>query len=359
MKLSKKQATTLLIHVLMWVAVFLFPFLFKPQDVTFNNLQLVGIYLNLFFTLIIFYVSYSVIIPLLFFRKKIVFTVLIIVLAAAVGSFLMGKARESAHDYFRKGNAELNRPMRRNMRAPIGAPFFHPQRMHYDSFFFYLLVSGAALSVRATQRWMREEHDRKALEADKASLELAWLKNQVSPHFFFNTLNNIYSLIESNPEFAQKAIHMLSKLMRYLLYESNSTAISLSKEITFIENYIGLMKLKLANNVEVVFNSPKVPDDINVPPLLFNPLIENAFKYGVSYEQDSFIHISLKLDENRILFTVENSIALTNVQEEHSGIGLKNLSHRLGLLFKKDYSLSINKTPHIFSVKLDVPVYES
>ncbi|MCB0494551.1 MAG: histidine kinase [Cyclobacteriaceae bacterium] len=359
MKLTKKQTTNTAIHILLWVAVFLFPFLFKPQDVTFQPHQLVGIYLNLVFTLIIFYLSYSVIIPLLFYRKKIILTVLLVVFASLLGSLLLSEARESVHDYyFQKGPASeiLNA---RGRRSITKRAFLHPQRPFFDTFFFYLLVSGAALSVRATQRWMQEEHDRKALEADKASLELAWLKNQVSPHFFFNTLNNIYSLIESNPEFAQKAVHMLSKLMRYLLYESNATSIAVSKEIVFIENYIGLMKLKLTENVHVSFNYPKITDESKLPPLLFNPLIENAFKYGISYEKESFIQISMDLKDDRILFSVENSIAGNTQQQEHSGIGLKNLEHRLGLLYGSDYSLHVNKTSDIFAVALNVPLYES
>lgn len=359
MKLTKKQTTNSAIHVLLWVAVFLFPFLFKPQDVTFSTIQLVGIYLNLFFTFLIFYLSYSLIIPLLFFRKRIVLTVAIMVFASLAGSFTLNKTRMVIHDTYIQKNSNHPRFGNKNRRMAPRRPFFEPQRDFFDTFFFYLLVSGAALSIRATQKWIREEHDRKTLEADKASLELAWLKNQVSPHFFFNTLNNIYSLIESNPEFAQKAVHMLSKLMRYLLYESNAKAIPLSKEVVFIENYIGLMKLKLTDDVNIDFECPSVPEDVKVPPLLFNPIIENAFKFGISYEQASFIHIKLSLYEEHIQLTVNNSIAQEVTQQEHSGIGLKNLKHRLDLLYKTDYQLSVNQTADTFTVELNVPFYES
>lgn len=358
MSLAKKQTTNSIIHVLLWVAVFLFPFLFKPQDVTFSQHQLIGIYLNLLFTLAIFYLSYSLIIPRFFYRKKIALTILLIVLASFTGSFILGKSKEEVHSYYFQKNNKAPFNELRGRRMMARRSFFHPQRPFFDTFFFYLLVSGAALSIRATQRWISEEHERKAIEADKASLELAWLRNQVSPHFFFNTLNNIYSLIESNPEFAQQAVHMLSKLMRYLLYESNASSISLAKEIVFIENYIGLMKLKLTDKVYIKFDYPEVPESATITPLLFNPLIENAFKYGVSYEQESFIHISLGLNDNRILFSVENSIVKSDPQKEHSGIGLENLKHRLGLLYKSNYSLNVNETSNTFAVQLDVPLYE-
>ncbi|MCB0505337.1 MAG: histidine kinase [Cyclobacteriaceae bacterium] len=358
MKISKKQATNGVIHILLWVAVFLFPFLFKPQDVTFSTHQLIGIYLNLIFTLIVFYVSYSLIIPVFFYRKKIALTILLVIVASFAGSLMLGKAKETVHAHYFQNTSLPPFQELRGRRMMANRSLFHPQRPFFDAFFFYLLVSGAALSIRATQKWIHEEHDRKALEADKASLELAWLKNQVSPHFFFNTLNNIYSLIESNPEFAQQAVHMLSKLMRYLLYESNAPAISLSKEVVFIENYIGLMKLKLSDKVLVKFEHPNVSESVNVPPLLFNPLIENAFKYGVSYEQESFIIISLEVINDHVLFSIENSLITGEPQKEHSGIGLKNLEHRLNLLYHNSYSLKVHKTFDKFAVKLEVPLYE-
>ncbi len=226
----------------------------------------------------------------------------------------------------------------------------------FDNFFFFLLVSGAALSIRATQKWMQEETDRKTLEADKAKIELAWLKNQVSPHFFFNTLNNIHSLIESKPNDAQKSVQLLSKLMRYLLYESNANQISLVKEVAFIESYIGLMKLKLTEAVKVSFSHPTIPDHINLPPLLFNPLIENAFKYGISYEQDSFISIDLAWEDEQLICSVENSINTSTLQKEHSGIGLENLKQRLNLLYKNKYSLEIDSTPEQFTAILKIPL---
>jgi len=226
----------------------------------------------------------------------------------------------------------------------------------FDNFFFFLLVSGAALSIRVTQKWMQEETDRKTLEADKANIELAWLKNQVSPHFFFNTLNNIHSLIESKPNDAQKSVQLLSKLMRYLLYESNAALIPLSKEVAFIESYIGLMKLKLTKAVKVSFSHTSILDSINLPPLLFNPLIENAFKFGISYEQASFISIDLTTSEKKLVLTVENSIAALTEQKEHSGIGLENLKQRLELLYINNYTLDIDSESTHFKTTLTIPI---
>ena len=353
MTFSKKQYTTVAIHILIWVAIALLPMLFKPTDVTFNTNQLQGIYIHLAITIIVFYTSYSLIIPYFFYKKKIVITLTLLILISVVGSITLGYSRinmlEKATQKRPMEMRDGSRPPRRQLKK------MHRSRPVYDNIFFFLLISGAALSIRATQKWMQEESDRKSLEIDKATIELAWLKNQVSPHFFFNTLNNIHSLIESNPEYAQNSVHMLSKLMRYLLYESNASLIALNKEVEFIASYMGLMKQKLTDDVKVIFNYPDIPDNTLLPPLLFNPLIENAFKFGVSYQEESFIKIDLSVDNNRIKLIVENSIHKNEGQQEHSGIGLANLKQRLNLLYKKEYSLLVEESSSVYKVELKIP----
>lgn len=355
MTFNKKQLTTIAIHIFIWVAFALLPLLFKPKEITFNTSQIQGIYLNLGITIVLFYLGYLFIIPRFFYKKRIVITLLLLVLASAFGSLILGLTRNlKAEERVPPSKMEF----RRGDGPPKHLKKMRPRSPLFDNFFFFLLVSGAALSIRATQKWMQEETDRKTIEADKAHIELAWLKNQVSPHFFFNTLNNIHSLIESKPNDAQKSIQLLSKLMRYLLYESNATLIPLSKEVAFIESYIGLMKLKLTDNVKVNFSHPAISEKSTLPPLLFNPLIENAFKFGISYEQDSFINIDLANSEFEIVLTVENSIAQLTDQKEHSGIGLENLKQRLELLYKNNYTLDTNSDPKRFKAILKIPIHD-
>ena len=147
------------------------------------------------------------------------------------------------------------------------------------------------------------EKRQKELEKEKLNSELAFLKNQISPHFFFNTLNNIYSLIGINGPTAQESVLKLSKLMRYLLYESEHGETMISHEIDFMNNYIDLMKLRLSSRVELKVDFPKEFSDFPIPPLLFVPFIENAFKHGISARDRSFIHITLKINNNQISFT--------------------------------------------------------
>lgn len=357
MNFSRKQLTTIAIHVFIWAAIALIPLLFKPTEVIFNTMQLQGIYLHLVVTILVFYLSYSIIIPSFFYKKRITITLVLLVLVSVAGSLMVRFGRRTiVEQHLLRHPRELREDLKMPRRKLKQMRFRHPT---YDNIFLFLLISGAALSIRVTQKWMQEEQDRKSLEADKTAIELAWLKNQVSPHFFFNTLNNIHSLIESNPGFAQKSIHMLSKLMRHLLYDSNASLISLKKEISFIENYIGLMKLKLTDIVKISFKYPTIPENISLPPLLFNPLIENAFKFGVSYTDESFIKIELGLENKQIILGVENSISKSDAQQEHSGIGLVNLKQRLDLLFKDKYTLHIRESSTNYKVELKIPAHES
>jgi len=199
----------------------------------------------------------------------------------------------------------------------------------------------------------------KELEKEKLNSELAFLKNQVSPHFFFNTLNNIYALIEVNSNNAQEAVLKLSKLMRYLLYESEQGETQLDSEIDFMNHYIDLMKLRLSPKVDLQVDLPTENTNKKVPPLLFIPFIENAFKHGISYREKSLIHISLKMDDDKIVFSCNNSLGKPSEEkpvENHSGIGLENVKKRLNLLFPAKHKLNIDQTNNEYIVYLEIVI---
>jgi LytS/YehU family sensor histidine kinase len=211
------------------------------------------------------------------------------------------------------------------------------------------------MGLRMANKLMQNEKERKELEKERLNSELAFLKNQISPHFFFNTLNNIYSLIQINTEDAQKAVSRLSKLMRYLLYESENGNTILSREIEFMRNYIDLMKLRLNNKVKFSATFPKNFNDVEIPPLLFISFIENAFKHGVSYRESSFITISIKIEEMQLIFECKNSLFPAAQDEKNAaGIGLENVRKRLSLLFPERHKLSIIQTENTFDVFLSI-----
>jgi len=219
-----------------------------------------------------------------------------------------------------------------------------------------ILISGFALGLGVMEKLKQNEKRQKELEKEKLHSELAFLKNQVSPHFFFNTLNNIYSLIGIDGPTAQDSVLKLSKLMRYLLYESEHGETLLSHEIDFMNNYIDLMKLRISQKVELQIDFPVEFSDVNIPPLLFVPFIENAFKHGISYRESSFIHIRMNIDGDQIRFTSENSIGKSSQTGDlqHSGIGLDNVRKRLGLLFPDKHELKISENETVFRVELAI-----
>jgi sensor histidine kinase YesM len=207
------------------------------------------------------------------------------------------------------------------------------------------LVIGISTSVTAIQKWQKDNHAREELEKDKVTSELSFLKAQINPHFFFNTLNNIYALTVVDSEVAGKAIHQLSRMMRYLLYDTQQGHTMLSQEIAFVKDYISLMQLRLTDVVKVTIDTPAGLKDLPLAPMIFLPFVENAFKHGVSATQHSHIDIVFVQSDKVLDLTVKNSIMKDNSVslDTNSGIGLVNTRRRLDLLYPGKYTLDINE----------------
>ena len=194
------------------------------------------------------------------------------------------------------------------------------------------------------------------LEKENVANQLVLLRSQVSPHFFMNTLNNIHALIDINTEEAKEAIIKLSKMMRYLLYETEAEKTTIKKEVEFLESYVDLMRLRFSENVRITLNIPSVIPERQLPPLIFTSLIENAFKHGISYKDASFITIELVFGEERMLLVVKNSKPPKGRTEEFSGIGIENTRKRLALLYGTSYHLDIIDSNNQFTVNLSIPI---
>jgi LytS/YehU family sensor histidine kinase len=217
------------------------------------------------------------------------------------------------------------------------------------SFIVFALTTGIAVAIHTTSQWFRSEERRKDLEREHLKSELSNLKNQLNPHFFFNTLNNIYSLISQDQQRAGDAVLQLGKLMRYLLYESNEKFVTLAKEVEFMHHYIDLMKLRLTSNIVVRYSFAFNTSGYSIAPLLFISLIENSFKHGVSSLYPSEIEMDLRIvDYNKLTFSIRNTSFPKN-ENDHSGsgIGLDNLRKRLNLLYPGKHTL-ITKTQNSF-----------
>ena len=208
--------------------------------------------------------------------------------------------------------------------------FSSTECFYYPGWVMMALVSALSVAIRMTENWYILEQEKKELENARSEAELQNLKSQLNPHFLFNTLNNIYSLIAIDPDRAQFAVHDLSRLLRHVLYEDNQKFVSLDHELNFMKSYIELMSLRLSGNVELKVDLPDDGKSVLVAPLLFITLIENAFKHGVSPTEPSFLFISVsigwKIQESAV--TLKTVIfPKKETDRSGSGIGLENLKN--------------------------------
>lgn len=244
-----------------------------------------------------------------------------------------------------------NRPQERRASARPLTPI----PPYADLLLFSLLIVAVDSGLSFIKHWHEIEDDKTLLEKKNIQAQLGILRNQLSPHFFMNTLNNIYSLVEADKKRSREAIMKLSKLMRYLLYENKDGKVLLSKELDFIKSYIDLMKLRFAEGVDIKLQIPEVYDDIEIPVLLFISYIENAFKYGASYENKSKIDVAFDISQNHLYFFCLNTINVFSTQRK-GGIGLVNSKQRLDLLYKDQYDLKIDENENVYTVKLKIPL---
>ncbi len=217
-----------------------------------------------------------------------------------------------------------------------------------------ILTVTLALAMRLSGRWLDLERRRSQLAADHRENELNSLRSQLNPHFLFNTLNTIYSLIEISPEEAQRAVHDLSALLRYVVYE-NPERVAIGREVEFIDNYVELMRLRLGDRPIRVTVDIDPQAAVTVPPLLFVTLIENAFKHGNTTCAADPIEITLRADASRIECTTVNRVD-TGARHDtsHAGVGLANLRRRLELIYGQRASLNTSLAGNIFTAKVTI-----
>jgi hypothetical protein len=222
-----------------------------------------------------------------------------------------------------------------------------------------ILIIGFNASMKITSQWLKDDQRRKELEKENIHSKLSFLQHQVSPHFFMNTLNNIHALIDYSKKDAKDAILRLSKMMRYLLYDSETGRTTLQKEIEFLNSYIDLMRLRLTENVDLVVQFPEKVPHREMSPFLFLSFVENAFKYGISSRGKSYIYILLEITGNNVHFNIKNSISTRNhTEKESTGIGIQNTRKRMDLLYGENYSLSVFERENDYEIDLTFPFYE-
>lgn len=228
-------------------------------------------------------------------------------------------------------------------------PFIAPH------FLIVILIIGVNMAIKFLFKSIRDDHRMKSLEKQTSEAELTYLKHQINPHFFMNTLNNIHALIDIDKDKAQKTVLELSKIMRYVLYDASLPSVPLEKEIHFLSNYIELMKIRYTEQVDIRISLPDEIPNTQIPPLLFISFLENAFKHGISYKSESFIHLSMKIKDQELDCLIVNSY-FEEKETEDTGIGLENTRKRLRLLYDTNYTLHIENKDDQYRVLLIIPI---
>lgn len=243
----------------------------------------------------------------------------------------------------------------RRMPHPL---MFLPRRGELLSFLVMALLFGLNIGVKYF--FKSEDEHKHILELERKSLEqqVKYLKYQINPHFFMNTLNNIHALIDIDPEQAQYTVLVLSRMMRYVLYDGERQLIPLRKELDFIQSYVELMRIRYTKHVNILFHTDDDMPDCMVPPLLLITFVENAFKHGVSSASESFIHINVSYDDEaqRVCLDCANSVSAKHTAQEHAGgVGLKNAIERMQLIYGKDYDYVVDDRADSYVMHLKLP----
>ena len=384
MKQSRQEN---LVYLVVWGLLFATPLLslyvrtISDSEATFNWTEVFIVWRRFAIFLVLFLIHNFLLAPLLVHQRKRVIYVSIV--AIVIAAFMIFQCN-SRPDF--KGPMEhkpmghkppmeqtdrhqqpyFNKPPRAmdGERPPFDGPF--PQMRQRNApppivgerdilaIIVLILMFGANLGIKS---YFRSRDDRKRLEKlERENLEqqLEYLRYQINPHFFMNTLNNIHALVDINPEQAKDTILELSKMMRFVLYEGNKQGVPLSRELDFIRHYVTLMQLRYTNKVKITLDLPQETSDHQIPPLILITFIENAFKHGISYQHESFIEVKVSEHDGAMHFSCRNSKG-EKPNEEKGGVGLANIRKRLNLLYGRDYALRIKNDADTYSVELTLP----
>lgn len=222
------------------------------------------------------------------------------------------------------------------------------------TFIYMILLMGINLAVKLYIGTQRERRRVAELEKEMLEQQLTYLRFQINPHFFMNTLNNILALVDIDSEAAKTSLLQLSKMMRYALYESTGRTVPLRLELESVHHYLDLMRLRYTDNVRIDVELPDPLPEVVIPPLILVTFLENAFKHGISFSKPSFVHFKLEADDRNLIFRFTNSVGAAT-QEEKGGIGLDNVRKRLDLIYGKNYSLVTEKADGVYRLTLTLP----
>lgn len=299
----------------------------------------------------IFYLNYYLLIPRLLSERKFKAYAAAIVGVLIVVYILADFNRPRPEEF---ENRRMPPPNLEKKFREIDRPPKRPIFINFGILILSTISIAVSTSIRGTREWFINEKQLKEIENQKLTAELSFLKAQINPHFFFNTLNGIYALARKKSDQTPEVILKLSDLMRYIIYEANTSKVLLSREISHIENYIDLQKMRLNEIVQVEFKVTGSPGILQIEPLLFSVFLDNAFKHGIDYSKPGKIHILMNIMEDSLIFVVKNPIPQNKNRHKsaNSGVGLVNIRQRLKLVYPNRHKLEISQNEDQYLVKL-------
>ena len=347
---QSKQET--IIYTIVWFVIFLAPLSefivnYDPEHPIWIKNGLLDTWTHLLFFFIAFLIHNHILAPMLVKQKKV--TKYIACSVVVIALFQTAQCMHKPNHNSRPPDTQLEEM---DPPPPDGRPPIH--RHDLTMFTLVIMMLGANLGVKTYCQNEEEKKHLAKLKEQSLKQELDYLRYQINPHFIMNTLNNIHALVDIDPEQAKDSIVDMSRMMRYLLYDSDHHYVTLSNAVQFLKKYLNLMKLRYTDQVNVNLDVPvSPPDDIVLAPLVFIPFVENAFKHGVAVDKPSTIDIDISQRDGRLLFHCHNT--KSDVKHEYGGVGLNNVTKRLELIYGNDYTLDIDDGDQSYDVLLDLP----
>ena len=339
--LQKPHIKEILIHVAVWVCIAVLPLSMSLME--FRRIPSEFMFRFLISPLL-FYTNFFILVPKLLLKKKIVLYIFCSVVFLffcnyALIEMLPNRVFEDINSLIIEQNYAS--PFARGIKYGIPIVF---------SFSIFLLGGVFSLVIN----YFKRERISTQLENEQKEIKLQFLRTQLNPHFLFNSLNSIYSLVRSKSDSAPEAVITLSELMRYMLYEIGEEKVLLEKELNYIKHYIALQRLRLRNGNDIKLNIFGDTKQLTIYPLLLITFIENAFKYGTDFRGNTDIQIVINVFEEKLTFSIKNKIGIHRKDENNSGIGLKNIKNQLEQLYNGSHLLNITQNGGYYNVDLEL-----
>lgn len=335
-------------HLFFWAFLIALPILLGPNTNSNNPEEIRRSYFWIFymtsFTVInipFFYLNTEVLLPKLLRAKGVIIYLLTLIGAIVFMLWVHEELFRWVYAHFFPGNHTGGGARRGGLMRMI---------------FQLLFYAAIGTSYRLISDRMKEDEQVKEQENERLKSELSFLRSQISPHFMFNVLNSVVSLSRRKPEMVEPVVVKLSELMRYMIYETNDSIVPILKELTYLESYIDLQKIRFGDDIRIDFTHEIGPKSSSIEPMLLIPFVENAFKHGVGFIENPTIEIELKDSAKELTFHVANKkgAVINEKKDESSGIGLANVKRRLELLYPNNHSLIVKESDDTFEITLTI-----